>query len=136
MRIVMEMLLFGSLLTSLARAQDPSKPVLRPGVSVSMSVSTQAVEMRAADALDATVVAITADGRIFLGTNPTEPVALSRLSAGTVYVKPDSRTPFQTVLTVLDALHGKSVVLLTAPPATADRTKMVPPYGVRLNVSQ
>jgi hypothetical protein len=136
MRFVTKLFLLGAVWTSVAGAQDPSKPVLRPGVSVSLPVAGNAVEMRAADELDATVVAITATGKLFLGTNPTEPTALSSLSAGTVYVKADSRTPFQTVLTVLDALRGKSVVLLTAPPTNAIRNGIVPPYGIRLNVSQ
>jgi biopolymer transport protein ExbD len=57
---------------------------------------------------------MTADGRVFVGVEPTEPAALSRLSAKTVYVKADIRPPYQKVFAVLDALHGKSVVLLSA----------------------
>jgi hypothetical protein len=53
-----------------------------------------------------------------------------------VYVKADSRVPFQKVLTVLDALRGKSVVLLAAPPKNVERTKIVPPYGMELTVSR
>jgi hypothetical protein len=52
-----------------------------------------------------------------------------------VYVKADSRVPFQTVLTVLDALRGKSVVLLAASPAKAERAKMVSSYGIKVIVS-
>ena len=40
------------------------------------------------------------------------------------------------VLTVLDALRGKSVVLLTASPANAVRHGMAPPYGVKLILSR
>jgi hypothetical protein len=58
------------------------------------------------------------------------------LSAETVYVKADSRAPFQTVLTVLDALRGKSVVLLTASPANVERAKIVSPYGIKVIVSR
>lgn len=95
------------------------------------------MEMRAADGAQATVVAITADGQLFAGIEPTEPGALSRLSAETVYVKADSRVPFQKVLTVLDALRGKSVVLLAASPVSVDRgTKPVPPYGIKMAVSK
>jgi biopolymer transport protein ExbD len=101
-----------------------------------MPVADHAVEMRAADAPQATVVAITADGKVFAGTEPTEPGALSKLSAGTVYVKADSRVPFQKVLTVLDALRGKSVVLLAAPPKNVGGTKIVPPYGMEVTVSR
>src|SRR5262249_2878134 len=65
-----------------------------------------------------------------------EPGALSKLSAQTVYVKADSRTPFQAVLTVLDALRGKSVVLLAASPAKVDKAKIVSPYGIKVIVSR
>jgi biopolymer transport protein ExbD len=88
--------------------------------------------MRAADAPQADVVAITADGKLYDGAEPTEPGALSKLSAGTVYVKADSRVPFQKVLTVLDALRSKSVVLLAEPPKNVQKAKIVPPYGIQL----
>jgi biopolymer transport protein ExbD len=101
-----------------------------------MPVANHAVEMRAADEPNTTVVAITADGKVFAGIEPTEPGALSNLSAETVYVKADSRVPFQTVLTVLDALRGKSVVLLAASPANVERAKIVSPYGIKVIVSR
>ncbi len=124
--------LAGSLLICLAGAQDSTKPALRQGIHVDMPVAGHPAEMRAAAEPDAAVVAITADEKVFLGVNRTEPAALANLNAETVYVKADSRAPFQTVLTVLDALRGKSVVLLTAPPKNAERMGILPPYGVRL----
>jgi biopolymer transport protein ExbD len=119
-----------------AVAQESPKPALRKGVSVQMPVAPHAVEMRAADEPNATVVAITADGKVFVGIQPTEPDALSRLSAETVYVKADARVPFQTVLTVLDALRGKSVVMLAASPAIVETANGVPPYGMKVIVSR
>jgi len=101
-----------------------------------MPVAGHAVEMRAADEQNASVVAMTADGRVFVGIEPTEPAALSRLSDRTVYVKADVRAPYQKVLAVLDALRGKSVVLLSAPPENAVRRGYVPPYGTKLMVSR
>ena len=38
-----------------------------------------------------------------------------------MYVKADVRAPYQEVLAVLNALHGKSVVLLSAPPEVTPR---------------
>jgi len=134
MKSVIEAYLVGSMLIYGAGAQDPQKIVLREGISVQMPVAGHAVEMRAADELNATVVAITADGRVFVGIKPAEPSELSDLSERTVYVKADSRVPYQTVLTVLDALRGKSVVLLTAPAEKAPG--ITPPYGVMLSVSR
>jgi len=136
MKSVNAVCLVGSILICGALAQQSQKPALRKGVSVQMAVSAHAVEMRAADEPNATVVAITADGKVYVGIEITEPGALSNLREGTVYVKADSRVPYQTVLTVLDALRGKSVVLLTAPPENATKQGMVSPYGMKLTVSR
>lgn len=136
MKLLIEVCVVGSILICVAGAQESPKPALRKGVSVHMPAANHAVEMRAADEPNATVVAITADGKVFDGIEPTEPGALSTLSAETVYVKADSRAPFQTVLTVLDALRGKSVVLLAASPANVEKTKIVPPYGIKVIVSR
>jgi biopolymer transport protein ExbD len=111
-------------------------PALKKGVSVDLPVASHAVETREADDQNALVVAITANGRVYVGSEPSEPAALSRLSEGTVYIKVDARAPYQTVLATLDALHGKSVVLLSAPPETKVRRGYVPLYGTKLIVSQ
>jgi biopolymer transport protein ExbD len=101
-----------------------------------MPVAAHAVEMRAADELDALVVAITAEGKVYNGITPSEPEALSAITAGTVFVKADARAPFQKVLAVLDALKGKSVVLLSAPPSQAAKGGTTAPYGIRLTVAK
>jgi hypothetical protein len=136
MKSVFKICVVGSFMVCTAGAQESPKPALRKGVSVQMPVAYHAVEMRAADEQNATVVAITAEGKLFTGAQPTEATALSNLSAETVYVKADSRVPFQKVLTVLDALRGKSVVLLAAPPTNAERARPVPPYGMKVIVSR
>jgi biopolymer transport protein ExbD len=136
MKLLIEVCIVGPLLICFAGAQEPPKPALQKGISVQMPVANHAVEMREADEPNATVVAITANGKVFTGIEPTEPDALSRLEAGTVYVKADSRVPFQTVLTVLDALRGKSVVLIAASPANVERAKIVSPHGIRVTVSR
>ena len=132
MKSLIGVCIVGSILICAAVAQESTQPVMKKGVSVQMPVADHAVEMRAADAPQAVVVAITADGKLYAGAEPTEPGALSKLSAGTVYVKADSRVPFQKVLTVLDALRGKSVVLLAEPPKNVQKAKIVPPYGIQL----
>lgn len=128
--------LAGAMVMCGAGAQEPSEPVLTQGVSVRMAVAQHAIEVREADEPNALVVAITAEGKLFAGVTATEPAALSALAAGTVYLKADSRAPFQQVLAVLDALRGKSVVLLAAPPANAAKGRIVPPYGIRLTMSK
>jgi len=118
----------------MAGAQDPTKPMRRPGITVQMPVSSQAVEMPAADEEDATVVTVTADGKLFLGLRPVELSALSSLNESTVYVKADAQARYQSVLTVLDALRGRQVVLLTAPTVKAAKDTILPPYGLQLKV--
>ena len=132
MKSVMGTCLFGFILIS----GGAQKPVLRQGISVEMPVASHALEMRAADGQNATVVAISADGKVFVGVEPTEATALGRLTERTVYVKADSRVPYQKVLAVLDSLRGKSVVLLSEPPDNAARRGYTPPYGTKLIVSR
>ena len=137
MKSVIQSVLVGAILVAGAGAQEPHKPALKQGISVDMPVASHAVEMRAADELNATVVAITADGTVMVGAERTEPAALSKLTEETVYVKADSRVPSQRVLTVLDALRGRTVVLLAAPPQNAvTQQRFVPPYGMKLISTQ
>ena len=136
MKSVMGACLIASILICGANAQNSPKRVLTKGVSVQMAVASHAVEMAAADEPNAQVVAITADGKVFAGIKAVEPDALSNLSRGTVYVKADARAPYQKVLTVLDALRGRSVVLITAAPENAARQEITPPYGIELIVSR
>ena len=136
MKSIIQARLLGSILICCASALHSQKPVLRPGVSVEMPVATHAVEVRAADGQKATVVAVTASGKVFAGIEPIEPAALSKLSDATVYVKADSRVPYQSVVAVLDALRGKTVVLITARPGNSTSQGYVAPYGMKLRVSR
>jgi len=136
MKSVIEVCVVGSILICAAGAQEPPKPVLQKGVSVQMPIAGHVVEMRAADEPGATVVAITATGKLYIGVQAVEPGALSTLNVETVYVKADARVPYQKVLTVLDALRGRSVVLLAEPPANVARAKPMPPFGLKANVSR
>ncbi len=117
-----------------ALAQQAAKPPLRRGIHVEMASASHAVAMPAADEKDATVVGITADGKVFVGDKAVEVSALSTLKPGTVFVKADARTPYQKVLAVLDALDGRAVVLLTQPTAKPQGNKPVPPDGLKLVV--
>jgi len=122
--------LVGSILILGAGAQ---KPVLRQRISVEMAVGSHSVETRAADGQNATVLAITEDGKVYDGIKLSEPASLNSLRERTMYVKVDPRAPYQSVLAVLDALRGKSVVLLSAPPENSSGG-YTPPYGTKLSV--
>ena len=133
MKSKLGMCLLGLLIACATLAQqDPTKPVLRKGISVEMPVSSQAREMREADEEDATVIAITAEGNLFVGIQPAELSSLSQLNAATVYVKADARVSYQKLLTVLDALRGHSVVLLTSSPSSGQSSQISWPYGVKV----
>ncbi len=123
-------------IATIAMAQNPTKPVLRPGIRVQMATDSHAVAMPEADAEDATVVTITSNGKLFLGIRQVEVTALNNLKSGTVYVKADARAPFENVLTVLDVLRGRSVVLLTAPLSRSEKGEILPPYGVKVSLGE
>ena len=132
MKFVLGVCLIAAGMTGMVVAQDPTNPVLRQGISVEMPVASEAVAMPKADEEDATVITLTAAGELFLGLQRVKIDALARVPASTVYVKADARAPYEQVLTVLDALHGHSIVLLTAPTVKTASGKPSPPYGVRL----
>ena len=136
MKSAIEACLVGLILIAGVGTLYSQKAALKQGISLEMPVAGHAVEMRAADEESATVVAITANGRVFVGIEATEPAALSRLGKRTIYVKADVRAPYQRLLAVFDALRGKSVVLLSAPPENAPRQGYVPPYGTKLVISR
>ena len=76
-------------------------------------------------------MAITQAGKVYVGIKPTETAALGDLRDATVYVKADARAPYQKILAVLDALRGKTVVLLAQPAGNAAKPQgIAPPYGV------
>jgi hypothetical protein len=127
-------LIAGSLLC--VTAQEPYKLALRQGVSVQMPVARRASEMRAADKQDATVIAVTADGKAYVGVKPVQVSSLSDLTVKTVYVKADARAQYQVILDVLEALRGKRVLLLTAAPGKVETGAYLPPYGVEVKLGR
>lgn len=131
MKPMLEVCLIAVSMTCAAGAQNAIKPALQPGIHVEMPVAAHAVKMPAADREDAMVVTVTADGNIFIGADAVEMSALSSMHSGIVYVKADARVPYQAMLTLLDALRGRSVVLLTEP-SRAAKSEKVAPYGVKL----
>jgi len=112
-------------------------PMLSKGVSVDLAKTRNPSEMQAADKEDAILVAVTREGKTFLGPNPLPPDQLpakvkdmltNRLDR-TVYIKSDARARYEKVVDVIDNLRAAGVDqigLLTEeiqqknrPPATA-----------------
>jgi biopolymer transport protein ExbD/biopolymer transport protein TolR len=92
-------------------------PMLQKGVGVDMAKVTNPREMREADKDDAVVVAVTRDGKIYLGTDQVSVMRLSEqvrdlLAAKvdkTVYVKSDRRAKYGGVVDVVDTVRSVGV---------------------------
>jgi biopolymer transport protein ExbD len=120
--------------STVVAAQNPTAPVTQQrGIQVQLPVLSQAVAMPDADRADATVLTVTAEGDLYVGTDPTDVAAIAGLRAPTVYVKADARVPYEQLLTLLSALRGRQVVLLTGATKMAPQA-VTPPYGVSVTV--
>ena len=92
-------------------------PMLSKGVSVDMVKTRNPIAMDEADKEDALVVAITRDGKVFLGRGQVQPkdlatqvgdVITERLDK-TVYIKSDARAKYKNVVDVVNILRGTGV---------------------------
>jgi len=92
-------------------------PMLSKGVSVDMVKTRNPIPMQAADKSDAVVVAVTRDGKVYLGTSQILPADLppkvkdlltNRLDK-TVFVKSDQRARYEKVVDVVDNLRAAGV---------------------------
>lgn len=92
-------------------------PMLQKGVSVDMVKSVNPHSMPDADKEDAVVVAVTRDGRLYLGS---EQITLENLGKSvrdrianrvdkTVYIKSDARAKFEQVVKAVDEIRSAGV---------------------------
>ena len=94
-------------------------PLLSKGQTVELTKAKNAIAMKAADAEDASLVAVTRNGETFLmpgniRVTPDElPAKVSDLLTGrldkTVYIKSDARAKYGAVEEVVDFLRGAGV---------------------------
>src|SRR6266851_5693174 len=92
-------------------------PMLQKGVSVDLANVNNPHDMKDADKDDAIVVAVTRDGKIYLGNTPLTKEDITsqvkdRLSARldkTVYVKSDARAKYGDVVAVVDEIRSAGV---------------------------
>ena len=127
-------------------AQSGLSVPLQQGISVQLAVTSNAVAVPNADQPDALVVALTADGRIYLRANPvpTPDLAasvrsiLSTRQDKTLYIKADARVPYARLVEVIDAVQKSGVeglTFLTAQQDAADQGRTpVSPKGLELRV--
>ncbi|HYP08789.1 MAG TPA: biopolymer transporter ExbD [Bryobacteraceae bacterium] len=92
-------------------------PMLSKGITVDMAKTNNPSPMQAADKEDAVVVAVSKDGRTYLGTDQMTPDALpgkvkdlltNRLDK-TVYLRADARSRYEKVVEVVDNLRAAGV---------------------------
>ena len=127
-------------------AQSGVSVPLQRGVSVQLAVTSNAVAVPNADQPDALVVALTADGSIYLRANPvpTPDLAdrvrsiLSPRKDKTLYIKADARVPYARLVEVIDAVRNSGVDRLTLLTAQQDRAdqgrKLVTSKGLEMRV--
>ena len=127
-------------------AQSGVSVPLQRGVSVRLAVTSNAVAVPNADQPDALVLALTADGSIYLRANPvaTPDLAdkvrsiLSTRQDKTLYIKADARVPYARLVEVIDAVQRSGVeglTFLTAQQDTADQGRRpVSPKGLEMRV--
>jgi len=121
---------------------------LQPGVSVQQPVTSNAVAVPNADKQDALVVALTADGSVYLAGNRLSASAvadrlrsiLSTRNDKTLYIKADARVPYARLVEVIDAVWKsglEGLTLLTAQRDPSDQgSRPVPPKGLEMRVVQ
>jgi biopolymer transport protein ExbD len=92
-------------------------PMLSKGVSVDLVKTSNPIAMQNADKEDAVLVAVTRDGKVYMGSTQTAAADLppkvkdlltNRLDK-TVYVKCDSRARYEKVVEVVDNLRASGV---------------------------
>jgi biopolymer transport protein ExbD len=92
-------------------------PMLSKGVSVDMVKTSNPIAMQAADKEDAVMVAITREGRTYLGSTQTPPEEMPQKVKDllgtkldkTVYIRSDARASYKTVVDVVDNLRAAGV---------------------------
>lgn len=128
-------------------AQSGATVPLQRGVSVQLIVTNNAVAATNADKPDAPVVALTADGSVYLGVDrlPTAALAdrvrsiFSTRNEKTLYIKADARAPSARLIEVIDAVRNSGVeglTFLTAQRDAADQRTPVPPKGLEMRFVQ
>jgi len=110
-------------------------PMLQKGQSVDMVRTDNPRDMQDADKDDAIIVAITRDGKIYLGNTqmPKEDLTgqikdrISTRLDKTVYVKSDARAKYGEVVAVVDEIRSAGVDQLGLPTERNQKAPQTPP---------
>ncbi|MFZ0804551.1 MAG: biopolymer transporter ExbD [Candidatus Sulfotelmatobacter sp.] len=119
-------------------AQNPPQ---QRGISIQLATAVNAEAMPDADAPNAWIVTITADGGIYFGITPVTSEGLyykmkphARKLPKKLYLKVDAGTPYASIQQALVGIRPffESVVLLTASPTSPTAGAIVPPNGIEV----
>src|SRR3954453_10367242 len=123
-------------------ALEVNSQQLQQGISVNLATTTNAKAAPAADDANAWVVSITADGRLWFGTTPVTPDALTNKLIQTprnrdqnLYIKADARSSYFSLVQVLKAAHVvgfASPVLLSSQPEAPQPNGVTTPMGLKI----
>lgn len=128
-------------LTAGSLTAQEQMPALQQGIRVQMAMTSNANAFPDADRLDAWVVTVAADGRLFFGVKPLTPGEFEEMKATprhrdqNLYVKADARTSFANVETALKGakiVWFNSAVLLTNQNESASVGTVLPPKGLEV----
>lgn len=115
-------------------------PMLNKGIGVDMVKAKNPIKMQAADKEDAVLIAVTREGKTYLGTNQMAPDQLTQKVKDlltnkldkTVYLRADSRAKYDKVVEVVDNLRAGGVDqlgLLTEKQQDKNKPATPPPTG-------
>jgi biopolymer transport protein ExbD len=124
-------------------AQSAAEVPKQRGITVDLPPTSNAVAVPDADKEDALVVTVTHDGSVYLGVNLTSNATLaekvrnvlSDRSQKTLYIKADARTPYVSLVRILDSVRTagvQGVTLLTAQRNSENPGTLVPPKGLEM----
>jgi biopolymer transport protein ExbD len=135
---------FPMALTTLSFAPRSTAQTMQKGISVELVTTHNAAPQSAADDQDAWIVTVAADGDLYFGTTPVTPEGLTeemkihpRLRDAKLYVKADARSPFASVVKVLEAARidfFTGAVLLTSQSGQSEPETIVSPKGLEVLV--
>jgi biopolymer transport protein ExbD len=144
MKYVLEVCLIAFTVNSLAPSLAAQSQALQPGISVELATTRNASPIPEADSEDAFIVAITANGSLYLGINPITIAELTEKARSTpfrrgqaLFIKADARTPYATVLQALEATSSAGMipqVLLTRQSQPSESSGMLSPEGLEVSV--
>ena len=112
-------------------------PMLQKGISVDMAQTENPRKMADADKEDAVVVAVTRDGKMFLGSDPitldeitphVEDMIANKLDK-TVYIKSDTRAKYGDVVDAIDNVRAAGVESLGLLTERLERERAAPLPG-------